>query len=278
MKINNPRGIAISPQPTKFGPIMYAGRLYEGLQALNENGFDCVELSLRSVEDISVVEFNKRIADLDLKVSGIATGQACLFNQLCLSSTQPTQRQNTIDHFKRLTDLAQEIGAPTVIIGGIRGWLAGSGEDFGKNYQLGVEAIGKCAEYAHDNHVRLVVEAINRYETNWIHTAVEGLQILKLVGVPSVKLLLDTFHMNIEEAGMVDALINTGEKLGYVHFADNTRQPPGQGQTDFPKILKTLAQINYTGPIITEALPLPDDKKAVEHTATFWKAMESEGE
>lgn len=277
MKIINPKGIAISPRPTNFGPIMYAGRLFEGLEALKANGFDCVELSIRSIEDISVLDFNKRIADLDLKVSGIATGQACLFDQLCLSGFQPAQRQKTIEHLQRITDFALEIGARTIIIGGIRGQLTGVNKEFENSYQLGVEAIRKCAEYTHDNHVQLVLEAINRYETNWIHTAAEGLRVLELVGISSVKMLLDTFHMNIEEASIVDALKTTGEKLGYMHFADNTRHTPGQGQTNFPNILKTLAQINYTGPIITEALPLPDDKTAVEKTAAFWKNMESEG-
>jgi sugar phosphate isomerase/epimerase len=275
---NCPKGISISPQQTNFGPIMFAGRLFDGLRSLAENGFDCVELSLRSVNDVSPIELKKRLNDLNLKISAIATGQACLFDQLCLGCNERSQREIAINHFKKITDLSLEIGSGAVIIGGIRGRLQGVGQDYQKNYEYGLDAIRDCAMWSDQNQMPLLIEPINRYETNWVFTAEEGRKILDEIGIPSVKLLLDTFHMNIEERSTVQAILDTGENLGYVHFADNTRYPPGQGQTNFISIIKALNQIQYTGPIVTEALPLPDDKLAVENTAKFWKDMELNGD
>ena len=105
--------------------------------------------------------------------------------------------------------------------------------DYQKNFDNGVNAIRECAEWTEANGIPLLIEPINRYETNWIYTAQDGCDLIDRIGVNSVKLLLDTFHMNIEESSIVNAIIKTGDRLGYVHFADNTRHAPGQGQTDF---------------------------------------------
>ena len=74
----------------------------------------------------------------------------------------------------------------------------------------------------------------------------------------------------------VDAIKKTGDRVGYMHFADNTRHAPGQGQTNFKDILLALESIHFSGPIVAEVLPLPDDKTAVMNTAQFWKEMSFE--
>ncbi len=266
-------GIALSPQPSKFGPVMYAGHLGDGLQAVSAAGFKYVELSLRSTNDVNPEELNKTLEKLDIKITSIATGQACLFDQLCLGSEDSQTRKKAIEHFKAITVLAKKINSGAVIIGGIRGRLAGSDDEFKKNFDNGIDAIRECALWTDAHQIPLLIEPINRYETNWIFTAKDGLDLLDRVGVNSVKLLLDTFHMNIEESSIVNAIKETGDRLGYVHFADNTRHAPGQGQTDFKSILAALDEIHYSGPVVAEVLPLPDDRSAVINTAKFWKNM-----
>jgi sugar phosphate isomerase/epimerase len=160
-----------------------------------------------------------------------------------------------------------------VIIGGIRGSLKDEGH-YDELYDRGVEAFKACAAFTDSIDLTLLIEPINRYETNWIHTAANGLKLLDAIGVDSAKLLLDTFHMNIEEVSVVDAIRETGDRLGYMHFADNTRKAPGQGQIDFGSILDALEEIAYQGPIVAEVLPLPDDFSAVQNTAKFWRQNE----
>ena len=267
-------GIALSPRLTKFGPVMFSGHLTDGLNAVSSAGFKFVELSIRSISDIDPKELNKTLERLNLKITAIATGQACLFDQLCLGSEDEPLRKKAVEHFKAITLLAKKINSGAVIIGGIRGRLAGSDTDYQKNFDNGVNAIRECAKWTEANGMPLLIEPINRYETNWIFTAADGRDLIERIGVKTVKLLLDTFHMNIEESNIVDAVTKTGDQLGYVHFADNTRHAPGQGQTDFKDILSALEKINYSGPIVAEVLPLPDDNSAVLDTAKFWKSMD----
>lgn len=267
-------GIALSPRLTQFGPVMYSGNLGNGLNAVSAAGFKYVELSLRSTNDINSNELNNTLKSLNLKITAIATGQACLFDQLCLCSENEQLRKKAVEHFRSITLLAKKINSGAVIIGGIRGRLAGSGSEYQRNFDNGVNAIRECAKWAEANGIPLLIEPINRYETNWIFTAEDGRDIIDRIGVNSVKLLLDTFHMNIEESNIVDAFLKTGDRLGYVHFADNTRRAPGQGQTDFGLILSALESIGYSGPVIAEVLPLPDDNTAVLDTAKFWKKMD----
>jgi sugar phosphate isomerase/epimerase len=273
MNIEIQPGIALSPRLTKFGPVMFSGRLGDGLIAVSKAGFKYVELSLRTILDVNPSELNTILLDLNLKITAIATGQACLFDQFCLGSEDEPLRKKAIEHFKAITLLAKKINSGAVIIGGIRGRLTGSDSDYQRNFDNGVNAIRECAEWTEANEIPLLIEPINRYETNWIYTAEDGCNLLDTIGVGSVKLLLDTFHMNIEESNIVMAIQKTGDRLGYVHFADNTRHAPGQGQTNFREIIKTLESIGYSGPVVAEVLPLPDDATAVMDTAKFWNDM-----
>ncbi len=251
--------------------MLFTGRLEEGLQTLHENGFGYVELSLRKTDDVDREELKTWLKKYDLHVSALATGQACLFDSLCLCAPDDALRGRAVEHIKNMVLLSKELGANRVIIGGVRGRLAGTPDQQLRQYEYGVDSIRRCVQWAHDQGGTILIEAINRYEANWILTAREGIGLLEELKLPSLKLLLDTFHMNIEEASLKQAFLDAGSHLGYVHLADNTRHAPGQGNTNFDEILKTLNDIGYQGPVISEILPLPDDRTAVEHAALFWK-------
>jgi sugar phosphate isomerase/epimerase len=271
MSLKDHAGVALSPRPSRFGPLLFAGRLEQGLEQASALGFPYVELSIRGLDDVQPQELNQKLGELNLKISALATGQACLFDCLCLGSDHDQKRANAVTHFKGITRLAKDIHSEAVIIGGIRGLLAGDGETREQNYAKAVASIRECALYTDELGIQLLIEPINRYEMNWILTAREGLQFLDDVGVASVKLLLDTFHMNIEEADSLAAFEQTGKRLGYVHFADNIRQAPGSGQINFDAILNKLEEMDYRGPVVAEILPLPDDQTAIRKTAAFWQ-------
>lgn len=90
-----------------------------------------------------------------------------------------------------------------------------------------------------------------------MNTANETIQIIDKIGISSIKVQLDTFHMNIEESSMSDAILKSGEKLGYIHVADNTRLAVGTGSIDFQKVFDSLIDIGYKGAVSLECLPLP---------------------
>src|SRR4030042_2861621 len=175
-------GIALSPRLTKFGPVMFSGHLGEGLNAVSAAGFKNVELSIRSTSDIDPEELNKILERLNLKITAIATGQACLFDQLCLGSEDEQLMKKAVEHFKAITLLAKKINSGAVIIGGIRGRLSGSETDYQRNFDNGVNAIRECAKWTEANGMPLLIEPINRYETNWIYTAADGRDLIERIG------------------------------------------------------------------------------------------------
>jgi sugar phosphate isomerase/epimerase len=138
-----------------------------------------------------------------------------------------------------------------------------------------VEAICECARFAAAHQVQLLIEPINRYETNFINSSTQGLALLEEVGDPELKLLLDTFHMNIEEPDIDAALQMAADRLGYVHVADSNRYAPGQGHIDFLSVLRTLVRIGYQGPITAEILPVPDDVTAIQQAGSFLTSLSS---
>ena len=121
--------------------------------------------------------------------------------------------------------------------------------------------------------MQVLIEPINRYETNFVNTGLQGLELMDEVGEPNLRLLLDTFHMNIEQVNLTTALREAGDKLGYIHFADSNRLAPGQGHIDFVEVVHTLISIGYSGFLTVEILPLPDDASAMHQAGNFFKSM-----
>ncbi|MGO9344076.1 MAG: TIM barrel protein [Acidimicrobiales bacterium] len=262
-------GLAISPQPSPFAPLLFAGRLEEGIQVAAELGFAVVELSLRSPDDAEPEMLAAMLSENQLGLSAIATGQAYLVDSLCLSSPDPAVRVAAAGRLTGAIELASRFDAG-VIVGGIRGRLFGAPADQADQRAGAVDAIRACARVATKLAVPLLLEPINRYETNFINTAAEGLDLITEIDDPSMRLLLDTFHMNIEERNLGDVLRTAGDRLGYVHVADSNRRAPGQGHIDFPEVIEALDEIAYCGMLVAEVMPLPDDYGAAELTAEFW--------
>ncbi|WP_018181373.1 sugar phosphate isomerase/epimerase family protein [Kaistia granuli] len=116
-----------------------------------------------------------------------------------------------------------------------------------------VEVLHHVAEEAAKSNITLGLEVVNRYETNVINTAAQGVELCKRVGMPNVKVHLDCYHMNIEEADAERAIIDTGDYLGYFHTGESHRGYLGTGSIDFTRIFRGLVKANYQGPICFES-------------------------
>jgi RpiB/LacA/LacB family sugar-phosphate isomerase len=265
-------GIALSPRPTVFGPLLYAGKLQEGIAAAAEAGFNAIELSLRSTVDVQPDFLRAMLEEHGLVLSAIATGQACYEDDLCLSKPDPNAHKAVINHLESMVRLAALLKG-SVILGGIRGRFTGTAEQQAYQREAAVRAIREIARFAQDLGVQLLIEPINRYETNFINTVSQGLELAEEVAEKNVKLLLDLFHMNIEEVDLTATIMEAGNMLGYVHFADSNRLAPGQGHTDFNQVLQALRGVGYNGIITLEILPLPYDREAMRQAGKFIKEM-----
>jgi 5-keto-L-gluconate epimerase len=138
-----------------------------------------------------------------------------------------------------------------------------------------VSVLQRAATRAAAGGVRLALEPLNRYESDIVNNAEEGLALVEEVGHQSVGLLLDTFHMNIEEA-QYDAAIRSAARAGrlfHLHLGDSNRLAPGEGHLDFQTILASLRAVDYKGYLSAELLAHPNGDTAAANTAQHMRGL-----
>ena len=128
-----------------------------------------------------------------------------------------------------------------------------------------------CAAAPHG--VRLALEPINRYETTLVNTVAEGLALLDRVGAANMGLLLDTFHMNIEDPSLTESVRLCGDRIFHFHVADSNRWYPGAGHIDFAAVLRALQATGYQGFVSGEFMPRPDGDTAAERAIAYLREL-----
>ena len=137
-----------------------------------------------------------------------------------------------------------------------------------------VEAFEDLGEAAARHRVPLLYEPLNRYETNLFNRLGDTARWLRTLRTKNVRILADLFHMNIEEADGAAALREAGPLVGHVHFADSNRRAVGLGHTAIEPIIAVLREIDYSGYLAAEILPLPDAATAARQTMeSFRRAL-----
>ena len=125
-----------------------------------------------------------------------------------------------------------------------------------EEWKLYVDAVQQIGRRAEALELELVMEVLNRYEAHLLLTAEETVAFVEAVGSPKVGILLDTYHMNIEEKDLRRAIFKARKHLKHFHIADSNRWGVGDGHTDFVSIIRALRNVNYAGPIVVET-PAP---------------------
>lgn len=230
-------------------------------QWLSANGFDSMEVHIRTPELVDGGKLADCCAALGLTISSIGTGMAYGAEGLSLTSPDESIRNAAISRLKGQLALGKILNCP-VIIGSMRGTIA-PGETFEQIDTRMLASMAELADYAEQLSAEFVIEAINRYETNYLCSADELLSFLDRLGSPRVLAHLDSFHMNLEETNMGEAILRCGKRLRHFHAVDNTRCYPGHGMIDFAGILSALQEIGYTGSLTMECLPKPSGADAV---------------
>lgn len=175
-----------------------------------------------------------------------------------ISSTNERVRSKAVHYFLDLLDWAVDLGAPRICLHGEVGKVRGSGDDE-RDWSLLVESSKKIMAKAEELQIQVVFEVLNRYENHQVVTGEEALQFIRDVGSSKLDVLLDAYHMNIEEADPVKAIELTGQKLGVYHVADSNRQAIGNGHANLKEQIEALHSIGYKGPIIMEMVAAGPD-------------------
>ena len=248
--------IVLSTQPAQFQAATFKGDLETNLHLIAALGYDGVELALRDPKLVDLEELERLTRECILSVSAIGTGQA--WGEEGLSFTDPDHqvRRAAIERIKSHFPCAARFGA-IIIVGLIRG-IVKPGVDPTRAMDWLVESLRECSAAARPHGIRLALEPINRYETTLINNAAQGLELIDRVGTDNFGLLLDTFHMNIEEPSIEVSIRQCGAHIFHFHVADSNRRYPGAGHLDFKSILNELFAVGYQGYVSGEFLPKPD--------------------
>lgn len=259
--------IVLSTQQAQFQAATFKGDLEVNLSRIAALGYDGVELAIRDPKLVDVDALEALVNKYNLRVPAIGTGQAWGEEGLSFTDPDPQVREQAIERIKSHIPVASLFGS-VIIIGLIRG-IVKPGVDSAQAMDWLIEALRECSEAAQPHGIRLALEPINRYETTLINNTAQGLELIDRVGADNFGLLLDTFHMNIEEPTIEDSIRQCGKRIFHFHAADSNRWYPGAGHLDFTSILTVLNSTGYQGWISGEFIPKPDAESAAHKSITF---------
>lgn len=228
-------------------------------------GYDGIEL-IGEPEKYSLPEIKALCEEFHLKISAVVGWSIYGIPGRDLASPDTAERSAAVAYAKRCVDLAIDLDAPVMVIlpsaagrtspvgnPGVEDWDACAAEE----YRLAVDSVKQIAAYATGKPITLAIEPINRFETFMINTLEKALGFLKDVDAPNLKIHLDFYHANIDEADPVGAVRQAGAQLVNMHVADSNREAPGRGHTDWAGLMQALVDIDFDGYMAMEPVP-PD--------------------
>ena len=229
-------------------------------------GYDGVELALKCADEIDRKLLSKWLSESNMEVSCISTGQVFAELGLMFTDSEVDRRSKVSEIFKGIIDLAADFGQ-MVNIGRVRGRIGRQKPQEAEN--LFIEMARDLCLYAAPKDVALILEPVNRYEIDFINSVEEGVELMRKVDMPNMKLMPDVFHMNIEDRTIRGELAKYIDYVAYIHLADSNRLAPGRGHTDFEDIFAGLKEAGYDGWVSVEILPKPDPDTAAAQAAEY---------
>ncbi|MBP1932183.1 sugar phosphate isomerase/epimerase family protein [Ammoniphilus resinae] len=250
-----------------MAPFVLRGSYLEAIETAAQIGYDAVELHPRDPEEVDQRAILAFCQKKNIRISSLGTGLGYAMDQLSLTSPDERMRELAIERVCSHIRFAKESEA-VVIIGLIKGLVKES-----ENYQAYenrlIESLNRCLDFAGKHQVTLVLEAINRFESDALQSIESTAAFIRQFDSKLLKLHIDTFHINIEESEIKGPILRARDVLGHVHFADNNRMYPGKGFFDFKKVLDALKKADYQGYIAMECLSLPSAEEAAQGAYTY---------
>lgn len=233
-------------------------------------GFDWIELPLEDPDSFDHARARALIEQHNLGVSTCAA----MGPDRDLIHPETAVRDNGKAYIRRCIEITHALGA-TNLVGPIysavgRTWQATAAERERDTAVL-VAALQELAAYAGEHNVVLGIEPLNRFETSFINLAAQAIEVIDHVDHPACQIMLDTFHMNIEEKSLGDAIRATGSRLCHLHTCENDRGAPGSGNVTWDQVAQALKDINYDGPVVIESFT--SDVKTIAKAAAIWRSL-----
>lgn len=231
-------------------------------------GFDLIEVGIESTSDLDYGKAAEIARANGLKVSVCAA----MGPDRDLIHADDNIRANGMAYVRHCIDAAKTLGATNVIgplysaVG--RTWQQ-TDDERKHDVDLLVRQLGELAKYAGDRGVWLGVEPLNRFETSFINLASQAIEVVDRVDHPACGILLDTFHMNIEERSIGDAIRAAGKRMRHLHACENDRGAPGSGHVPWDEVAQACRDIGFNGPFVIESFT--NKVKSIAKAAAIWR-------
>ena len=263
--------VIATPEVEPWPYQLLSGSFAEKAAKAADMGYEGVELVCLDLDRVDLPAVKRTLRDHGLDVAGLVTGALYAVERLCLMAPDDSVVPEAMRRFRQFLDFAGEYGA-VVDVGLFRGRLDAMSDKDGGLAGLR-ERLLESAEYAQSRGARVTLEPINRFESDFIHSAQDGLEWVGKVGHPSFGLMLDTFHMNIEDACIERSVRDAAECLWHVHIGDSNRLSAGEGHFDFAGMVGTLKDVGFNGFLSSEHLFRSDPDTAARKTAETLRPM-----
>jgi D-psicose/D-tagatose/L-ribulose 3-epimerase len=233
-------------------------------------GFDVIELPIENLGDWDPGRARDLLDGLGLH----ATTCAVMSPDRDLVSDDRAVIESTQAYIRGATDMAAAVGARS-LAGPIyspvgKTWAMDARERAAAIHRL-VESLRPLADHAGQRGVTLALEPLNRFETSFINTAEQVMEVVDRVDSPALGVLLDTFHMNIEEHDPADAIRTCSGRVAHFHACGCDRGAPGADQIPWPRIATALHDTGYEGPIVIESFTV--ENQAIAKAAAIWRPL-----
>jgi len=245
------------------------------LKILKELGYEGVEPSICFANKIDKKGLAELLDRYDMKFSGFRSGGIYDIGGVRFSSPDPAVRNKAVKMMKDVIELSGYFKC-SVLLGRVQGWLE-KGEDIEKAKEYITECMRECSEYAGKYGIYISYEPINRYEMNYNHTTKEMVSFTNHIneGISNkVRLLMDVYHMMLEDNSICAAFVRSRELIGHVHFSDSNHGVPGTGSINFAEAIKVLEAMDYRGWIALEVgMNFCDYREGAEASYKFLKPI-----
>jgi D-psicose/D-tagatose/L-ribulose 3-epimerase len=233
-------------------------------------GFDWIEAPLESLDDLDYERANEIIRANGLGVSCCAA----MGSDRDLIHPDPAIRASGMAYLRGAIEATAALSA-TNLVGPLyatvgRTWQQ-TPEERGHDLDILVENLRALAEHAAKFGVVLCVEPLNRFETSFINLATQAIEVVDRVDHPNCQIMLDTFHMNVEEKSLGDAIRAAGPRLRHLHACENDRGAPGSGNVQWQDVRQGLKDIGYDGPVVIESFTAK--VKSIARAAAIWRPL-----
>jgi D-psicose/D-tagatose/L-ribulose 3-epimerase len=234
-------------------------------------GYDVVEFPLEEPGGFDYEMAARRLDDHGLDASLVAA----MDESRDLLHDDRAVRENAREYVRECVDAADALGADRVVgplysaVG--RTWRMSETERE-RGLERVVEQLQSLSSYARDHDVRLCVEPLNRFETSFLNTAGQAVELVDRVDHPNCRMLLDTFHMNIEEKSIPAAIRTAGDRLGHFHACGTDRGAPGNDHVDWTAVADALDDVGYDDQAVVESFT--PDVESIARAAAIWRPLE----